>query len=485
MLLRDLGDARALFRSLGGTIAGVGMTAFSRIAPAYFLDTYPIASLRKTADLETLRSKGQVFCLEDSLGGPAQEQVVHSGALLNHPATRAFLKRFDPPRSLMIYQSYPELESLAEAEGWNLLANPAALRARLAGRRFFREMLQSLKIQGVPGAVHPLEDVIETGYETWCAKMGPRFVLQLTEITQGGGRGTFFVRSPGDYERIRALLKGGSWRGIRLKGALVSRFVEGVPASMALCVTRHGVVRSRLQRQLIDLPYCDDMAEQGIFCGHAWGQEDPWPQWVPEAAGKQARSIGEFLSRRSYRGILGIDFVVSLAEHRVYPLEINPRLTGAFPMLSMLHAGQHLMPFEVFHILEFMNVDYSVDVDALNEAYSRPIQGSHLLVFLKRAGKGPGPGPMDAGLYEMGPQGTCFIHRGPALDFSDLKGDNQFIIVDGPPQTGGSSFGSTDPLYRLCRLLFPGPVLDQDGSLCKNAAQAVRWAWERIAGGLQ
>ncbi len=481
MLLRDLGDARALFRSLGGTIAGVGMTAFSRITPAYFLDTYPIVSLRKTADLPALRSKSQIFCLEESFGGPVQEPGFHSGNLLKHPATRAFLERLPPPRSLLVYQSYPELESLAQAEGWGLLANPAALRTRLAGRRFFRDMLRSLKIEGVPGAMHPLRDVIGQDYGDWFAKVGPRFVLQLAEVTQGGGRGTFFIRFPADYERVKALLKGGRWRGAELKGVLVSRYIEGVPASMALCITRHGVLRSRLQRQLIDLPYCDEMVEQGIFCGHAWGQ-DPWPDWVLEVAGKQARSIGEFLSRLSYKGILGIDFVVSLAEHRVYPLEINPRLTGAFPMLSMLHARQDLIPFEVFHILEFMDAEYSADANALNDAYSRPIQGSHLLVFLKRAGKRPNPASIDAGLYEMDAEGTRFIHKGQAMDFSDLKGDDQFILLDGPPRTGGNPFGSTDPLYRLCRLLFPESVLEQDGSLSKKAGQAVRWAWDRIAG---
>jgi hypothetical protein len=459
----------------------VGLTAFSRISPTYFLDTYPIVSLRKTADLPVLRSRSQVFCLEESLEGPVQEPGFHSGNLLKHPATRACLAKLPPPRSLLVYQSYPELESLAELEGWRLLANPAALRARLAGRRFFREMVQSLEIEGVPGAIHPLRDVLEADYGDWCARVGPRFVMQLAEITQGGGRGTFFIRSPADYERVKGLIKEGNWRGAKLKGVLISRFVDGVPASVALCITSHGVLRSRLQRQLIDLPYCDEMVEQGIFCGHAWGQES-WSDWVVETVARQARSIGEFLGRLSYRGILGIDFVVSLAEHRVYPLEINPRLTGAFPMLSMLHAGRHLIPFEAFHILEFMDVDYTADVNALNEAYSRPIQGSHLLVFLKREGKAPGPASIEAGLYEMDAEGVRFTHKGQAMDFSDLERDDQFILLDGPPQTMGKPFGSTDPLYRLCRLLFPGSVLDQDGSLSKKAGQAVRWAWGRIAG---
>jgi hypothetical protein len=482
MLLRDLEDARALFHSLGGTIAGVGLTAFPRIAPAYFLDNYPIVSLRKTADLPILRSKCPVFCLEESLGCPVQAPGFHSGDLLKHPASRTFLEGFSPPRSLLVYQSYAELESLAGQEGWRLLANPVALRSRVAGRGFFREMLQSLGIEGVPGAIHPFRDVIERDYGDWDGKVGTRFVMQLAEVTQGGGRGTFFIRSSADYERVKALLQSGTWRGANLKGVFISRFVEGVPASVALCITRHGLLRSRLQRQLIDLPYCDEMAEQGIFCGHAWGQES-WPGEVLKIVEVQARSIGEFLGRLSYRGILGIDFVVSLEESRVYPLEINPRLTGAFPVLSMLHAGRQLIPLEAFHILEFMDAEYTVDVNALNEAYSEPIRGSHLLVFLKREGMAPNPISIAAGLYQMGAEGARFIHRGRAMDFSDLEGDDQFILLDGPPRTMGRPFGSSDPLYRLCRLLFSGPVLNRNGSLSGMAGEAVRWAWSRIVGG--
>jgi hypothetical protein len=121
-------------------------------------------------------------------------------------------------------------------------------------------------------------------------------------------------------------------------------------------------------------------------------------------------------------------------------------------------------------------------VNALNDAYSRPIQGSHLLVFLKREGKAPGPSSIEAGRYEMDAEGVRFTHKGQDMDFSDLERDDQFILLDGPPQTMGKPLGSTDPLYRLCRLLFPGSVLDQNGSLSKKASQAVRWAWGRIAG---
>ena len=93
---------------------------------------------------------------------------------------------------------------------------------------------------------------------------------------------------------------------------------------------------SGLQRQLIDLPYCSGLEEDGVFCGHTWG-ECEWSESVREEAVQQGRLVGEYLAGLGYKGILGIDFVVDSDDHKVYPLEINPRLTGAFPVLSQIH----------------------------------------------------------------------------------------------------------------------------------------------------
>ena len=55
MFLRDLADVKNLFSSLRGSFLGVGMTAYSRIVPADFLQPYPIIALRKTRDLPLLQ----------------------------------------------------------------------------------------------------------------------------------------------------------------------------------------------------------------------------------------------------------------------------------------------------------------------------------------------------------------------------------------------------------------------------------------------
>ena len=47
MFIHDIQQVNTLFKSLPGTFLGVGMTAFSRILPASFLENYHILALHK------------------------------------------------------------------------------------------------------------------------------------------------------------------------------------------------------------------------------------------------------------------------------------------------------------------------------------------------------------------------------------------------------------------------------------------------------
>ncbi len=492
MSIRDLDDVRELFGALSGTFVGVGMTAFSRITPAYFLAPYHIASLRKTLDLPLLRAKADIFCLEEETGEPIRGKGLNSAWLLDHPRAQRFLKRLPKPKHLLLYQNYPDLMGLGRQEGWRLLANPADLRIQVGQRVFFKKMVAELGLPGVPGAIYPLETIHTRGHGYWRELFGPEFVIQLPEIVQGGGRGTFFIRSPLKYRQVQTRLREKRWRGVKLSTVSIHRFIEGTAASIALCLTRHGVLTSRLQRQLIDLSYCRHLSEDGVFCGHVW-DEDEWPSRIDHDARRQADLVGRYLWALGYKGILGIDFVIGKGNREIYPLEINPRLTGAFPMLSLLYLKDGKIPLEVFHMLEFLDVNYAVDIEALNEQYAEPIRGSHLVLFVEgRHGQASKKG-LRAGLYEhhQAKRRVSFV-RG-AVDYRDIKNDSQFIVTDGPPafletpgrhhgsgETGEypiSDTGSTDPPYRLCRVLFPCPVVDNEGVLSPHALGVIEWIY--------
>jgi len=57
MFLRAIEDVRALFSPFNATFSGLGMTAFSRIIPGYFLASYHIIALRNTRDLPHIEER--------------------------------------------------------------------------------------------------------------------------------------------------------------------------------------------------------------------------------------------------------------------------------------------------------------------------------------------------------------------------------------------------------------------------------------------
>lgn len=479
MFLRNLNDVKELFASLAGTFVGVGMTAFSRIVPAYFINPYYIVSLKKTRDLALLGNKAQIFCLEDETKEPTREKGFNSARLLNHSRAKDFLDTLPKPRCMLLYQNYPVLETLARKEGWVLLANPADLRIRVADRAFFKKMAVELHLPIIPGAIYPIDVINGRDYEYWTGTLGPKYVIQLPDITQGGGKGTFFVNSASKYRQIQERLIGDSWRGVHLHSVSIHKFMEGVSASMVLCLTSQGILFSPLQRQLVDLPYCKNLSEDGVFCGHVWGEE-AWSSAVNEDARRQSRIIGEYLASQGYRGIMGIDFLIDERRERVYPLEINPRFTGAFPMFSLLCLKNQVIPLEAFHILEFLEAPYQVDVECLNAGYAKPLTGSHVLVFVCSDSSNTVVRGLESGLYECGKDGETISFVSGAIDYQAIGKEMQFVIADGPPDTQGAALGSSDPLYRLCRLLFSYPITGDDGPVSQHAVQAIDWVRTRL-----
>jgi hypothetical protein len=342
-------------------------------------------------------------------------------------------------------------------------------------------MINELGLPPIPGGIFPFQELRSRDYHHWAHSLGPALAVQLPDIVQGGGRGTFFVRSHRQYGDLRERLSSATWRGIPLKSVSIHRLLDVTPASMALCLTRSGPLLSGLQRQLIDLPYCADLPEDGVFCGHAWG-DSPFSAPVAEAAGHQARRMAAYLAERGYKGILGIDFLVDEKAGKAYPLEINPRFTGAFPMLSLLHIQNGLIPMEAFHILQFLDCPYDTDLEGMNAEYARMQRGSHLLLFLPPGREAVKTDTLNPGLYRLDPQNRTCHHVGEATSYREIRDEAHFILVDGPPDRGGAPLIPSDPLQRLCRLLFSHPVADHEGALSAPARLAVNWVYDQVSG---
>jgi len=295
------------FTSLKGSVVGVGVTAYPRTGLSGLVSGYRIACIRRTGDLPAIRRITEVFCLEET-EGRALPEAADSSVLLSHPLTRRYLSRLPQPVYLLLYQSSFEIEELARKNGWRLLANPAALRARVGDRSFFQRLVVSLGLPPIPGCIVSHKRFFERSYKAWARDLGSRIVIQLPDVLRGGGRSTFFVDDDRDLSLLKDLIGTGNWQGTGLKRVSVRAFVEGEPSSLTACILRKGTVMSPLQRQIIDPPWVEGVPSNGVFGGHSWGG-DMWGRGLREEARRQGLAVARFLAAMGYLGVFGLDLM--------------------------------------------------------------------------------------------------------------------------------------------------------------------------------
>ena len=84
---------------------------------------------------------------------------------------------------------------------------------------------------------------------------------------------------------------------------------------------------------------------------------------------EHVRRLGDRLRQEGYRGFFEVDVLVDLDSDQVYLGELNPRISGASSMTNVTAGAYADIPLFLFHLLEFMDVDYEVDVDEINERW--------------------------------------------------------------------------------------------------------------------
>src|SRR5262245_26171733 len=147
------------------------------------------------------------------------------------------------------------------------------------------------------------------------------------------------------------------------------RRIEPREAAIEGVVTRHGTLVGPLMTELTGFPELTPYG--GGWCGN-----EVDPHALTDEHRTQARTwteaFGERLRAEGYRGYFELDFLVDARSGGLYLGELNPRVTGASSITNVNAVAYGDMPLFLFHLLEFMDVDYEIDVAELNERWARP-----------------------------------------------------------------------------------------------------------------
>jgi biotin carboxylase len=276
--------------------------------------------------------------------------------LLRDPEVQAFLAfRGGRPKVAMLFFD-EETEWICAELGYEIVLPSHALRRRLDSK------IVTTMLGNEAGALSVPNVLVEV--ESWGAlvrvAVDAGFGTDLVVQTPYGdsGKTTFFVASESDWACHAGAIAG--------QQAKVMKRINNKAVAVEAVLTRHGTVVGPF---MIDLTgYPELTPYKGGWCGN-----DLFPEALSDAHRAKAielvRRLGGRLGQEGYKGFFEVDVLVDLDTDEVYLGELNPRISGVSSMTNVTAGAYADIPLFLFHLLEYMDVDYTVDVAEINQRW--------------------------------------------------------------------------------------------------------------------
>ena len=174
------------------------------------------------------------------------------------------------------------------------------------------------------------------------------------------GKTTFFIRGERDWDRNAA-----DMADQELK---VMKRINIRATAVEAALTRHGTVVGPLMNDLIGHP--ELTPHKGGWCGNDIFPDALSPEHLDRARRSRASSATGWRDE-GYRGFLEVDYLVDVDTGELYLGELNPRISGVTSMTNVTAGAYADIPLFLFHLLEYLDLDYEVDVDEINERWAQ------------------------------------------------------------------------------------------------------------------
>ena len=350
--LRNISEIRTFFRTNEEPIYFFGPTAFNLLGLDRWVRNFFYVSYYDPWDGEHPR-----------VISPSGRRVetFHSAEdvtnyLLRNEEIRARIKaRGGTPRVMTVFFN-EETEAICRDLGYRLCLPSHALRSRLDSK------LETTRLGNEAGAPS-VPNVIATvhSYESLCAVtdeagLGHDLVIQLPY--GDSGKTTFFIASERDWAKHHAHIVGVE--------AKIMKRIDNNAFAVEAVITRHGTIVGPFMTDLTGYPELTPY--RGGWCGN-----DMFPEAMTteqrSAATSLVRRLGDRLALEGYTGFFEVDVLVDVNSKEVYLGELNPRISGASPITNVTAGAYADLPLFLFHLLEYMDVDFHFDTDEINERW--------------------------------------------------------------------------------------------------------------------
>jgi biotin carboxylase len=352
--LRGISEIRAFFRTNQTPIYFVSPTAFNLLGIdrwvrnlfyVNYFDSFEGTHPRVFVPEE--RPYREFESMEDICNELLRNREVNEEIARRGPGGKAVFVMFDE-----------ETEALAAKAGLEVALPSAELRHRLDSKIVTTQLANDAGVPSAPntlGHAKSYEELLALADE---AGLGDDLVVQTPY--GDSGKTTFFVKSRADWD-----LNADALVAEELK---VMKRINCAASAVEAVLTRHGTVVGPVMRDLTGHP--ELTPHKGGWCGN-----DIFPEALSPEHRERARvltqRLGERLAKEGYRGFFEVDYLADLDTGELYLGELNPRISGVTSMTNVTAGAYADMPLFMFHLLEYLDVEYEIDVEEINERWAQ------------------------------------------------------------------------------------------------------------------
>jgi hypothetical protein len=352
--LRGISQIRGFLRTNRHPVYFVSPTAFNLLGIDRWVRSFFYVNWMDSFD----GNHPRVFVPGDRSGYEFSSMEDVCNALLAHPEVRAWSERHGPRPKVCFVMFDEASERLVADAGMELILPSADLRRHIDSKIVTTRLADEAGVASVPNvlgraATYPELVTLADGRD-----LGHDLVVQTPY--GDSGKTTFFIAGPDDWERDhKALID---------EDLKVMRRINCAAAAVEAVITRHGTIVGPVMHDLCGHPELTPY--RGGWCGN-----DMFPSALsPEhrsAARRATAKLGDRLAREGYRGFFEVDYLIDRDTGDLYLGELNPRISGVTSITNVTAAAYADMPLFAFHLIEYLDVDYEIDVDEINDRWGR------------------------------------------------------------------------------------------------------------------
>jgi carbamoylphosphate synthase large subunit len=285
----------------------------------------------------------------------SKEDIVNY--LLSHPDTHQLIQSLGGRGKMLTVMFDEQTEQLAKEAGLEIALPPAELRMRLDSKIVTTQLADEAGVPTVPNALGWAGSYAELQQLSRVNHLGDDLVVQTPY--GDSGQTTFFIHSEEGWNRCA--------QKVIDQQLKVMKRINHVPYTLEAVATRHGTLVGPIQADIIGhaelTPYQGGWAGNDLYKNVLNGEQTRKVLLMTQAMGNR-------LYQEGYKGTFCLDFLIDTDTQEVYLGELNPRISGASALTNMVTAKYGGAPLMMFHMLEFMDVDYDLDIEKIQARWS-------------------------------------------------------------------------------------------------------------------